>query len=758
MLSLKRFASCLIGGLSLLFSSPSVPAIDTDPSLQMQLGNPTGAIADTNNHSHYLIQRTIESLDYNDSRGEANWASWDLTSGDANGAVPRQDSYAADTNLPANFYQVAANEYSGSGYDRGHLCPSADRTDSTNHNDLTFLMSNMMPQAADNNRITWDGFENYCRALAQTNELLIICGPSGFNGSHLSSSTHVLIPSNTWKIAVVVPLGAGTALSRITTITNRVISIIVPNTNGVSANWSNYVTSAHEIELETSFTFFTALPGTISSAFRAKIDNLTNPPPPGITSFNPGSGSVNTNVVITGTNFNATSIVKFNGSNAVFTVDSDTQITAIVPTNATTGTITVTTPGGTATSSASFIVNPVGIADLEVTTTHSGTFTQGDTGRTLTIQVTNVGTGFSAGTITVSNALPAGLAATAMSGAGWTTSLGPLTATRSDSLGANSAFPPITITVNVAPNAPPTMTNLVFVSGGGETNLANNSASDIININTNSGSSIYFGTLVGWDVSTVSNFGPSTLAATTNAPNLTIVGLTRGSGVATNGTGALRAWGGTSFTNTSSANAISSNQFMTFSVAANTGYTVSFTNISRFDYRRSATGATNGLVQYQINSGPFVNIAPVFYTNNTQSGSSIPPIDLSAIPALQEVGPGTNINFRIVNWGGTSSAGTWYIFDVASNAAPDFAIQGIVAPIPSSPPPASPILTLLPIMNPQVQFTLTGADGYNFAIEASTDLAGTNWTPLETNTSPFTFTDTNSLNFPSRFYRARFVQ
>src|SRR5215471_8016416 len=128
MSSLTRFASCLFGGLSLLFCFSTVSAIDNDPSLQMQLGNPSGATADTNNHSHYLIQRTIEAIDYNDSRGQANWASWDLTSGDANNAVPRQDSYATDTNLPANFYRVSDTEYGGSGYDRGHLCPSADRT------------------------------------------------------------------------------------------------------------------------------------------------------------------------------------------------------------------------------------------------------------------------------------------------------------------------------------------------------------------------------------------------------------------------------------------------------------------------------------------------------------------------------------------------------------------------------------------------------------------------------------------------------
>ena len=84
-------------------------------SQQMQLGNPSGATADTNNHDHYLIQRTIEALDYNDNRGAPNWASWDLTAADAIGAVIRQDSYAPDTNLTSGFFHVSDTAYAHSG-------------------------------------------------------------------------------------------------------------------------------------------------------------------------------------------------------------------------------------------------------------------------------------------------------------------------------------------------------------------------------------------------------------------------------------------------------------------------------------------------------------------------------------------------------------------------------------------------------------------------------------------------------------------
>src|SRR5215831_16673344 len=135
-----------------------------DASLQMQLGNPSGATADPNNHLHYLVQRTVEAIDYNDTLGLPNWASWDLTSSDI-GSSGRSPEFFTDTSLPPSFYEVTTTDYSGSGYDRGHMCPSADRTDNTTDNDLVFLMSNIIPQAPINNEGVWASFESYCRTL-----------------------------------------------------------------------------------------------------------------------------------------------------------------------------------------------------------------------------------------------------------------------------------------------------------------------------------------------------------------------------------------------------------------------------------------------------------------------------------------------------------------------------------------------------------------------------------------------------------------
>lgn len=649
---------------------------------QMQLGNPSNATSDTNNHSHFLIQRTVEALDYNDSLGLPNWASWNLSIGDLGGAT-RSDNFFADTNLPSGFYVVQQGDYSGSGFDRGHLCPSADRTDNDTDNDMVFYMSNIMPQAADNNQGVWESFENYCRTLTlDGSEVLIICGPGGFDGSRFGNGT-VAIPSFTWKITVVVPPGEGSAASRISTAT-RVIALHVPNTNGISRTipWTNFLTSAGQLQSDTGLTFFSALAPEIAAALRAKVDGQ-GLPAPYISGFAPWIGLAGTNVVITGTNFDSATAVAFNGVAASFTVDSSAQITAVVPAGATTGRISVTTAGGTAASGRYFMVG-VPTPDLAIRLSHTTTFTQGDADRTYTITVTNLGTGNTTGLVSVVDVLPTGLTATSASGTGWTIDLPTLTFTRSDSLALSNSYPALTLHVAVATNAAASLTNLVTVSGGGETNLANNSASDATAvapgfIPTNGI------TLAGWDASTMpggaNNFGPTLLAPITNAPHLTVNGWLRGPGVATNATGAWRGWGGVNFTNASAALAVASNRYFSCSLSVDSGYTVSYTAVNKFTYRRSSTGPPTGVLQYQLGAEPFQDAASLAFTASTSAGGTLGPIDLSGITALQKVGAGTNVTFRIVNYGASGPTGTWYIFDLLTNTTTDIEIQGTIEPV-----------------------------------------------------------------------------
>ncbi len=324
------------------------------------------------------------------------------------------------------------------------------------------------------------------------------------------------------------------------------------------------------------------------------------------------------------------------------------------------------------------------VVDLAITKSHVGSFTQGDVADIYMITVTNVGVLVSAGTVTVVDVLPPGLTATAISGSGWSTNLATLTCTRSDSLAAGAAYPPIILTVTVASNAPGSVTNVVSVSGGGDAIPANNTASDITGINaTGGGGSSYTGVLAGWDVSNQTAFGVSPLAPTTNAAHLTVGGLTRGSGVGITGSASASSWGGNTWNTSSEASAIAANEFATFSFTVQTGFKVSVSTINQFDYRRSGSGPTSGELQYQIGSGAFIDLAPLSYTST--SGASLSPIDLSGVFALQNIGAGTNVAFRIVNWGATSSGGTWYIPDLSTPSSPDFAISGTVtslAPLP----------------------------------------------------------------------------
>lgn len=249
---------------------------------QMQLGNPSSASTDTTNHSHYLIERAQYAMDYNDVNGQPNWVSWDLTTEDVGSSG--RSNFFQDTTLPAGFYQVLTTDYSGSGYDRGHMCPSADRTVTVADNQVVFFMSNMIPQAPDNNQGVWAVFETYCRTLAsEGNELLITSGPGGFGGSRLPSGA-AAIPGYTWKIVVVVPLGAGLAVDRIDTNT-RVIAIKIPNIAGVRSDpWQNYITTVAQIEADTGFSFFSNLPTALATVLKTKLDGQSATGIPVITS------------------------------------------------------------------------------------------------------------------------------------------------------------------------------------------------------------------------------------------------------------------------------------------------------------------------------------------------------------------------------------------------------------------------------------------------------------------------------------------
>lgn len=104
-------------------------------------------------------------------------------------------------------------------------------------------------------------------------------------------------------------------------------------------------------------------------------------------------------------------------------------------------------------------------ASLALTKTHSGTWTQGQNGKTYTVTVTNNGPVDTFGTVTVTETAPSGLTFVSLSGSGWT--IASNVATRTDPLAPGDSYPALTVTVNVNANATSPQVNSVQVSGGG---------------------------------------------------------------------------------------------------------------------------------------------------------------------------------------------------------------------------------------------------------------------------------------------------
>jgi hypothetical protein len=110
----------------------------------------------------------------------------------------------------------------------------------------------------------------------------------------------------------------------------------------------------------------------------------------------------------------------------------------------------------------------VGGRTWSLSKTHTGNFAQGQLNATYSLTATNpAGGGASSGTVTVSEAVPAGLTLVSMAGTGWSCPAGGSSCSRSDSLASGASYPPITVTVNVSVTAPALVTNQASVTGGG---------------------------------------------------------------------------------------------------------------------------------------------------------------------------------------------------------------------------------------------------------------------------------------------------
>ncbi|RAJ75654.1 DNA/RNA endonuclease G (NUC1) [Chitinophaga dinghuensis] len=271
--------------------------IDNGTSLtddtHLLLGNPTDAQRNLVQIENYLMDQKYFVEAYSKNRGTPVWVSWHLSSDDI-GSSGRSDNFHADPNLPLSWYAVNENSYKNSGFDRGHNCPSGDRTSTAAANNATFLMTNMIPQAPMLNQGPWEGLEDYARnTLVGTGyEAWIIMGSYGKGGKNSSATSvssvdngNVNVPASVWKVVLVIPKG-NNDLSRIDA-NATIVAIDMPNDNtlyttsgtGKSA-WKNYVVTVNDLETRVNAAFkdqgitlnlFKNIPEGIRTQLKAKL-------------------------------------------------------------------------------------------------------------------------------------------------------------------------------------------------------------------------------------------------------------------------------------------------------------------------------------------------------------------------------------------------------------------------------------------------------------------------------------------------------
>jgi DNA/RNA endonuclease G (NUC1) len=269
-------------------TAPPYPA-----EVHLTMGNPSAATADLNFPRNYLMEKPEFALSYNRDRGGPNWVSWHLDDTWI-GTLDRNDTFRADPAVPPDWYRVQATDFSGSGFDRGHMTPNADRDKETSIpiNQATFLMSNMVPQAPDNNQGPWAAFEGYLRTLLPANEVYIVSGPADHDATVASCSGtggigssgpattiangHVTVPACTWKVALVLTKDSDD-VSRVDAST-RTIAVIMPNIQGIrNDDWHTYLTTVDEVERLTGYDFFANVEDAAENSIEAGRDGV-NPP------------------------------------------------------------------------------------------------------------------------------------------------------------------------------------------------------------------------------------------------------------------------------------------------------------------------------------------------------------------------------------------------------------------------------------------------------------------------------------------------
>jgi endonuclease G len=260
--------------LLLAFSSPQ--AQEKEQNRNIRFGMPAPAKADPDSREAFLIARPQYVLSYNAKTRTPNWVCWQLRQEDIGNTA--RSAFEPDPALPKGVIaRVTSKDYSGGGFDRGHMCPAKDRSASANDSEAVFYMTNIVPQSPASNQKAWERLEDYCRCLAKEGHVLyIVSGPQGVGSTgkegsadQIGKGRKITVPARLWKVILVLP-GEDAEPRK----NSRVIAVIMPNDQTVGFDWIKYRVTARDVEKLTGYRFFRNVPDEVAEALRDHRDEV----------------------------------------------------------------------------------------------------------------------------------------------------------------------------------------------------------------------------------------------------------------------------------------------------------------------------------------------------------------------------------------------------------------------------------------------------------------------------------------------------
>ena len=206
-----------------------------------------------------VLQRTSYVVSYNKQTRCPNWVAWQLTADHADGELKRMNNFHEDEDCPRP--RATLQDYKGSGWSRGHMCPAGDNKWSREAMYDSFSLVNVCPQDSKHNSGVWNSIEMDCRQWARKyGEVFIVCGPVWTKGKHQTIGPNkVQVPEAFFKVVLrLKPEPAG-------------FGFITRNNEGTKKR-DLYYNSIDQVERITGIDFFPALPDDIENEVEAKAD------------------------------------------------------------------------------------------------------------------------------------------------------------------------------------------------------------------------------------------------------------------------------------------------------------------------------------------------------------------------------------------------------------------------------------------------------------------------------------------------------